>query len=40
MKIEEVEKPLANFHDKTKYIIHIRNLIQALNHILGLKKSS
>ena len=40
MKIEEVEKPLANFYNKIKYVIHIINLIQALNHILGLKRSS
>ena len=26
MKIEKVEKPVANLHDKTKYVIHIRNL--------------
>ena len=31
MKIEKVEK-LANLHDKTEYVIHIRNLKQALNH--------
>ena len=38
MKIEEVEKLLANLHDKTEYVIHIRNLKQALNHGLVLKK--
>ena len=32
MKIEKVEKLVANLHDKTKYAIHIRNLKQALNH--------
>ena len=26
MKIEKVEKPVANLHDKTEYVIHIRNL--------------
>ena len=26
MKIEKVEKLVANLHDKTKYVIHIRNL--------------
>ena len=26
MKIEKVEKPVANLHVKTKYVIHIRNL--------------
>ena len=38
MKIERVEKLVANLHDKTKYVIHIRNLKQALNHRLVLKK--
>ena len=27
-----------NFHDKTKFVIHITNLKQALNHGLILKK--
>ena len=26
MKIEKVEKLVANLHDKAEYIIHIRNL--------------
>ena len=38
MKIEKVEKLVANLHDKTEYVIHIRNLKQALNHGLILKK--
>ena len=38
MKIEKVEKPVANLHDKAKYFIQIRNLTQALNHGLVLKK--
>ena len=38
MKIETVEKPSPNLHDKTEYIISIRNLKQALNHGLILKK--
>ena len=38
MNIEKVEKLVANLHDKTKYVIHIRNLKQALNHQLALKK--
>ena len=38
MKIEKVEKLVANLHDKTKYVIHIRNLKQALIHGLVLKK--
>ena len=37
-KIEKVEKFVANLHDKTEYVIHIRNLKQALNHGLVLKK--
>ena len=40
MKIEKVEKLVGNLHDKTEYIIHIRNLKQALNHGLFFKKSS
>ena len=38
MKIEKVEKLVANLHDKTEYVIHIRNLKQALIHGLVLKK--
>ena len=30
MKIEKVEKLATNFHDKTEYVIHIRNLKEAL----------
>ena len=32
MKIEKVEKLVANLHDKTEWVIHIRNLMLALNH--------
>ena len=32
MKIEKVEKSVANLHDQTYYVTHIRNLKQALNH--------
>ena len=32
MKIEKIEKLVANLHDKTEYVIHLRNLNQALNH--------
>ena len=32
MKIEKVEKLVANVHDKTQYVIQIRNLKQTLNH--------
>ena len=38
MKTEKVEKVVANLHDKTEYVIHIRNLKQALNHGLVQKK--
>ena len=37
MKIEEVEKLVPNWYDKTKYVIHIRYLKQALNYGLVLK---
>ena len=37
MKIENVEKLLTNLHDKSEYVIDIRNLKQALNHGLVLK---
>ena len=32
LKTEKYEKLLANLHDKTEYVIHIRNLKQVLNH--------
>ena len=37
MKIEKVRKLAANLHDKTEYVILIRNLKPALNHKLVLK---
>ena len=37
MKIRKVEKLVANLHDKTEYIIHIKNLKQVFNHELVLK---
>ena len=37
-KIEKFEKFLANLHDKTEYVTHIRNLKQALNKGLILRK--
>ena len=38
MKIHEVEKLLANSHDKKEYVIHIKKKIkQALNYGLVLK---
>ena len=38
IKIEKVEKLVTNLRDATEYVIHIRNLKQALNHGLILKK--
>ena len=38
MKIEKVKKLVANSYDKTEYVIHIRNLKQALNYRLVLMK--
>ena len=35
---ERIEKLVASLHDKTEYVIHIRNLRHALNHKLFLKK--
>ena len=32
MKMEKVEKLVANLHGKSEYVIHIRNLKQVLNH--------
>ena len=37
MKIENVEKLVVNLHDKTEYVIHTKELIQAFNHGLVLK---
>ena len=38
MKIKKSQKIAANLHDKTEYVIRIRNLKQVLNHELVLKK--
>ena len=35
MKIEKVEKLVANLDDKTEYVIHIRNLKQV--HVILIK---
>ena len=32
MRTERVEKLVANLHDKTEYVIHIKKLKQALSH--------
>ena len=39
MKIGKVEKLLVSLFDKKKYVIHIRNIKQALNHGLVLTKA-
>ena len=38
IEIEKVEKDVANLHDITEYVIHIRNLKKAINHEFVLKK--
>ena len=38
MKIKNVEKLVANLHDKTECFMYIRNLKQALNRGMVLKK--
>ena len=38
MKLGKIEKLITNLYDKNEYVIHIRNLKQALNHGLILKK--
>ena len=38
MKIEKFKKLVTSLHDKTEYVIHIRNLKHTLNHGLVLKK--
>ena len=38
MKTEKVEKLAATLHDNTEYLIHLKNLKQALNNELVLKK--
>ena len=37
MTLEKFKKLVANLHDKTEYVIHIRNVNQALDHRLVLK---
>ena len=38
IKIEKVEKTVTNLHDKTEFVIHIKNLKKELNHGLIWKK--
>ena len=37
-KLGKIGKLVTNVHHKTEYVIHVRNLKQALNHGLILKK--
>ena len=37
MKIQKFETLVTNLHNKTEYVIYIKNLTQALNHELLLK---
>ena len=39
MKIGKVEKLLVSFYDKKEYVIHMRNIKQALNYGLVLTKA-
>ena len=38
MRIEKFQKCVPNLHDKSEYVIHKRNLKQALNQGLVLKR--
>ena len=38
MKIGKIEKLVANLNDEEEYVIHIRNLREAINHGLALEK--
>ena len=38
MKIEKFEKLSQNLHDKTEYVIQMRNFKRALNHRLVLRR--
>ena len=40
ISIEKFEKLVGNLHDKTEYIIHIKNVKEALNHELFLKNAN
>ena len=37
MKLDKCKKLVCNFHNKKKYVVHIKSLKQALNHGLKLK---
>ena len=38
MELGKIKKLVTNLYDKTEYVIHMRNLKQALNHGLIFKK--
>ena len=38
IKIEKIKNLVTNLHDKCEYVIHIKNLMLALNHGLVLRK--
>ena len=38
MKLEKVEKIVANLHNKAEYVMHMKNLKQALNYWLVFEK--
>ena len=38
IKIEKIEKLIANLFDKTGYFIYVKSLKQTLNHVLVWKK--
>ena len=40
MKTENIKKLVTNLHDKTEYVIHIRNLNQTLSHGVILQKKN
>ena len=40
MKIEKVEKIVANLNDKTEYVIHTRNLKKPIKSWISFEKSS
>ena len=40
MKIGQIEKLVTHLYDKHEYIMHMRNLKQALNHGLILKRAN
>ena len=40
LKIEKVEKLIGNLHDKTEYVIHIRNFKKALNRLIKFNQNA